>query len=228
MEDKLVMLLSADWFFPHWHLVGAESEQRSQMEALQQGCRTIVKQFVGHAKEYWHVSFAPERMSETAVAFEKLLASTKVPSSTISSLQKSGPSSAETESASQEAFILFALTERLRTVGEAPNCPPLEPETREAVLRVSDKYDVGDVDWEQICLKSATPWDRYLRTLSPDQPTLLADFLVAEVLVKTSFRQLWAELLNKLNSHQREELMNWYRCAAKAMMGIELPFSKII
>jgi hypothetical protein len=228
MEDKLVMLLSADWFFPHWYLIGAESERRSQTEALQEGCRTIVKQFVGHAKEYWHVSFTPERIRETAVAFDKLLASTKVASSTMSSLLKSDLTSAKTESASQEAFILFALTERLRTVGEAPNCPSLEPEIREAVLRVSDKYDVGDADWEQICLNSTTPWDRYLRGLSPDQPTLLADFLLAEVLVKTSFRQLWAELLNKLNSHQREELMNWYRCSAKAMMGIELPFSRII
>ena len=63
-SDDLVMLLSTDWFLPYWFVLGIGAEDERKV-CVKEGCRKIVKQIMSGAREYWHVSFSEERISET-------------------------------------------------------------------------------------------------------------------------------------------------------------------
>jgi hypothetical protein len=69
--DKLVMLLSADWFYPFWNQVGLNVDD-AKRKKLQENCRTLVRELMASYAEYWLISFAPERIATT---YQGLLAS---------------------------------------------------------------------------------------------------------------------------------------------------------
>jgi hypothetical protein len=47
MADHAPMLLSTDWFAPHWNVIGIEADRQKQ--CFQNGCRDIVRGVVGEA-----------------------------------------------------------------------------------------------------------------------------------------------------------------------------------
>jgi hypothetical protein len=225
MSDKVIMLLSSDWFFPYWDRIGMKIDDDKKKESLHHGCRKIVEQFMSNAKEYWHISFAPGRVERTRSMLESLLRKTSLPESTAGILMAlASAERAETEDMGMD-FVMFALTERLQTITAEADSVYLSAEVREIVTEISAKSE-AEVDWEQLCLSSATTWDRYLKGITPEQPTALADFLIAEVLVK-SFQPLWAKVTAKLNAKQQGELIDWYRASAKSIMGLDLSTLRI-
>src|ERR1700685_961556 len=66
--DKLIMLLSTDWFFEYWPLIGLCIE-KNRRNCLKTECREFVTQFVGGASEYWNISFAEDRLTATQTDF---------------------------------------------------------------------------------------------------------------------------------------------------------------
>jgi hypothetical protein len=70
MVDKVVMLLSTDWFLPYWSVVGIEATE--QKLCVQEGCRQIVHEMVNGATEYYHVNFSDERLRATRQSLRDL------------------------------------------------------------------------------------------------------------------------------------------------------------
>src|ERR1700688_3261522 len=62
MVDHAAMLLSTDWFVPYWTVIGLEADK--QKECLQNGCRDIVRQVVGRARDYL-TDFSDDRVERT-------------------------------------------------------------------------------------------------------------------------------------------------------------------
>ena len=62
--DRLVLLLSADWFFPYWDLIGIFTNNKRK-SLLSEGCREIVRQIMSTATRYWHTNFSEARVKET-------------------------------------------------------------------------------------------------------------------------------------------------------------------
>lgn len=224
MTDKVMMLLSSDWFFPYWGVIGITIDDDKKRESLQHGCRTIVAQFMSRASEYWHISFDPGRVERTRTMFENLVRTASLPRNINDLILGLGHGHGDTEGTGTDS-VMFALTERLRTVTAHADSVYLSAGIREIVEQVAVKY-VTEVNWEQLCLRSATTWDRYLRRITPEQQTYLADILVSELLVE-SFQPFWREVTARLNVKQQEELMNWYRTSAKSIMGIDLPSHRV-
>src|SRR6267142_2238588 len=68
MMDIIVMLLSSDWFFEKWSLLGLDAELNDKRR-LQELCRRIVGQILANAKKYWSADFSEERKSVTSRMF---------------------------------------------------------------------------------------------------------------------------------------------------------------
>lgn len=62
--DQTAMLLSTDWFLPHWSLIGIQVAEPSK-ECFQQGCRDIVLQFIDGVEEYYLINFSEARTEQT-------------------------------------------------------------------------------------------------------------------------------------------------------------------
>jgi len=62
--DQLVILLSADWFLPKWHLLGLHSTPQA-IAAFQRRCRALTLEFSDGEVDYWLVSFEEERIAQT-------------------------------------------------------------------------------------------------------------------------------------------------------------------
>src|SRR6266542_299640 len=63
MVDHAAMLLSTDWFAPYWTVIGLEADKQKQ--CLQNGCREIVRQVVGEARDYYLIDFSHDRIERT-------------------------------------------------------------------------------------------------------------------------------------------------------------------
>jgi hypothetical protein len=62
--DRIVMLLSADWFKSHWHSIGISAELWHR-EQFSEQCRDIVRRMMAGQSEYWQISFEEVRINET-------------------------------------------------------------------------------------------------------------------------------------------------------------------
>src|SRR5437867_4565357 len=123
--DMLTMLLSTDWFLPYWHVLGMGVPGGSKIFA-QQGCREIVRQIAGAAKEYWLTDFSEERVDRTNSLLQKLLqkvCSSEFTVSTIISLIGQTEKHAVDEGTS---WLLVSLTEQVlcNTLAQAEQLNP--------------------------------------------------------------------------------------------------------
>ena len=212
--DKVAMLLSADWFFPHWHLIGifAEDNKRS---LLREGCREIVRQIMGTATQYWHTNFSAARVNETRAMLEALIKRCDLePVSTnrITSLISREDSPVDNGT----RWLLVMMTEQLldKSVPAA-----LDTAITEQLRGGWDELqNLDDIDFQEYCLNSATTWDRYLRDATPDLPGMLADY-VSAIASDSKFDVLWRFINAKLTARQRHELISWYRSTGQSLTG---------
>ncbi len=70
--DYFILLLSTDWFLPHWPEIGIDVAEPKKV-GLQQGCREIAKQVLGGADNYFLAGFSEECSQETHAMFLALL-----------------------------------------------------------------------------------------------------------------------------------------------------------
>ena len=65
--DKFVLLFSADWFRPFWHVTGFKVQPGSDGD-FQQEMRSEVRALIDDAEQYWHVPFTEQRIENTRSA----------------------------------------------------------------------------------------------------------------------------------------------------------------
>jgi hypothetical protein len=208
--DRLVMLLSCDWFLPYWSEIGVQLDE-SRSASIQLGTRTIIPQILGAADEYYHIDFSAERQQETRLLLDSLIGNCEAGNALTPAVLEWSELSDEDEKA---AWICSSLTDDL-VDGEAHERDPwLNPEIH-AVLRMSVQPYTRDA-WEfsEICEASKTTWDKYLKRLTPEQPSALADAL-GGFLTARRYRIFWESICPKLTQMQRHELFVWYRATAR-------------
>lgn len=210
MLDKLVMLLSTDWFKFYWYTIGIDVDEPTKT-SIQQGCREIVKQILSGAKSYFHISFAEERKNNTRAMVESLA-------------EKSGARPVlraiddwvkMSDEDLKAAWIYTSLTEDLLSGDFRKGDPTLDPAIITIMAGAQMKYDLAPFEFLEKCESSNTSWDQYTRELTGELPTALADDLAA-VLTARRFETFWNSLRDKLTGVQREQLVAWYREVAKA------------
>jgi hypothetical protein len=98
---------------------------------------------------------------------------------------------------------------------------PLDADLKRAVSEVWDKLNgtqFPEPNFEQICLSSKSDWDIFTRSTTPDEPTMLSDYL-SSLLSEEKFEQFWTAVRAKLSLGERRELLNWYHKVGETMTG---------
>jgi hypothetical protein len=210
MLDKLVMLLSTDWFKPYWSSIGIEVEETVKT-SIQQGCREIVRQILSGAKNYYLASFSDDRKNKTQTMLESLAQQAQT-EAVLSAVEEWTKMSDEELKA---AWIYTTLTDDLFSRESREGDPKLDPTITAIMTSAQKKYDLAPFEFLEKCESSETSWDQYTRELTPELPTALADDLAA-VLTARRFEAFWKSVRDRLTPAQREELTSWYREMAKA------------
>jgi len=222
--DTLVSLLSTDWFLPHWHVLGISIED-GKRPAFQNGCRDIVRQILGSAKQYWLADFSAERVEKTHSLFCALLEECHADKRVVehvSELLGEGHS----EPLENTGWIILSVVEMMAK-GTLDESTALDSSLREQVMRVwhtIDRNGSCEADFERLCRNSHSAWDTFIRNTTPDLPTRLADYVVSTARTD-KFQAFWAALTASIPLRQRLELGRWLGGVAESMTGqpLELP-----
>jgi hypothetical protein len=207
--DHLVMLLSTDWFLPHWPLIGIDAG--SNDSALQQRCRSIVRDLIGGASEYYHISFSEERLTATRTALVRAAVDCSLRPAAATQIERICVPKSDRDEQHKAAWVL------LDVVGpEMLQDQHLEPALRTALNGAKKWFEFDAELLEQRCIESRTEWDSYIRDLTPEQPSALFDFVAAGLIVEAQF----AFVLNQLTTAQQNLLMAVCRKRRSQITGL--------
>lgn len=207
--DKLAMLLSTDWFLPHWSIIGIDP--CSNGIAFQQTFRNIVRDLVGEATDYYLISFTDQRIAATREALVRAAVECSLPPGGAMQIEQICTPNPYRDEQHKSAWVLLDI------VGpELLQDQHLEPTIRTALNGAKQwfKFDAELIDRQ--CVESGTPWDSYIRDLTPDQPSSLSDFVTAGLIVEAQF----AFVLKELTTTQRELLLALCRKRRSQITGL--------
>lgn len=209
MTDSLIMLLSSDWFLPFWREVGIEVDHASKT-AIQEGCRAIVRRFIGDAESYYHIDLREERWRATNSVFIHLLES--VGALNLLSVVDWRDSPSDDLST---GIMLWALTDDSLMSGEEGGTPALNDVIRFQIFGLSARCDVDPDKFDQISIQSTSSWDRYLASLFEELPDAL-DTKACFAVKQRRLSSLWSRICERLSGQQKDDLLCWYKSVCKA------------
>ena len=207
------MLLSSDWFFDKWSLLGLHAELNKKRQ-LQGRCRQIVKQILAKAQQYWLADFSEERKSVTSRLFFDAAASCGLADSFINRVRELADGEGWRESDKEFDLLFSTLTEAL--IGQPPQAvspSAIELVTRNWRILVPDELDSLQTAAE----RSQTPWDTHISGLTPDLPTYLPDWVVRICMQTSDCRKFWNSLEDSLSPTDRTALIDWYVAEAREL-----------
>lgn len=207
--DKLAMLLSTDWFFPYWRLVGIEVPKKVE---FQSGCREIVRGFVKQATSYYNIDFSEERCESTRGAFRRLSVRVGFEGDGKESGWKLELASLDDRHQLETTAWLFSTVRKTLLADEN-----LEKNIREALQEVN-KARLNMPNFGDLCLESQSEWDVYIRSLTPELPNSLADWVKVGLLASLEL----SRVLGQLDSTQRRVLGKKFKTAVKQVTGGEV------
>lgn len=201
--DKVAMLLSTDWFQPHWPVIDLNATLESAA-CIQKGCRDIVHRMVGEAEEYWLISFAEERVRATREAVMTLagrcgldVASTE----RLNELCRERPGREERE----KTAWLFSTV-----LPELAGDHLFTPEVRLVLENANGSFQFDGK------FQPRSGWDRRIRDLTPDLPTYLSDWISVGVLAEAALDYI----LTSLSTEQKQLLRARFKAAAVRLTGL--------
>jgi hypothetical protein len=197
-------------------VIGLNAEPE-MLSCIQQGCREIVNQMVGDTEEYWLISFAEERLQATRkdlLSLPRKCGLDAASEERLSDLCRERANRGERE---KTAWLLRVVTAELLRDSE------VTPEIR-LVLECARTTSQSAEAFDQVSIESQSPWDRRIRDLTPDLPTLLGDWVSVGVLAEAALD----DILTHLSTEQQQLLRGRFKAAAMKVTGmreIELPDS---
>lgn len=211
MIDYLIMLFAADWFDPHWSSIGV-GVGKGVRTALRLGCRDIVHQILSGAEHYYLVSFSDQRKTETRATLESLMRNCRAPECVYRIVNRWA---ALTDDELKAAWICNDFTNDILSGNTRNDDPKLDARIVAALTASRKSYNIETYEFSEMSLASPSTWDAFIRSLTPEQPTALADNLAA-VLEYQRLEELWNSAKVRLTANQKEELVTWYHEMAKA------------
>jgi len=190
------MLLSTDWFAPYWTVIGLEPISKNSAFKMDVG--TSCDNFVGRARDYYLIDFSDDRVGRTGLTFARSFGI----ANSVMRLQFGlrnwwQTSRAETNSARQFGCSAICTTNCLKT-------RDLDQQIKSALARSHSKLSfASELNFEEICLRSSTAWDGYIRNLTPELPASLAHLV--SVVASLSKGEWWdcAAARSRLRDKQR-------------------------
>lgn len=210
--DKLLMLFSADWFFPFITLLVPNMDDVS-CKAIRQVARDTIRIFMINESVYWNISFSKKRLQGTTTHFTNMLKMTYFSDKKIDKLYQYIKNATDTDESEKTTLWLFGmLTEALLAEDTTLSALKINQKKieiiKEEALKESNKKRY--YNFEKLALASTTSWDKYLRNLTPDLPTYLSDYAENYLANFDIFRMFWFRISKRLNKSDLKVLIKWY------------------
>jgi hypothetical protein len=216
--DQDILLLSTDWFLPFWEIFGLIYDIK-QKNLIQNCAQETVKKFMKNSESFWFRGHSPNQFIERKSDFINGLLRSGLREKGINrlfvALLEAGARESHEESGTQWLFAM--ITNSLRNGDPAFTTDTLQLPLRKKLSDALVKAKVfPQLDFETANLSSVTHWDKYVRNLTLDLPSMLSDY-VAGFTIGGEFKQFWCALIRDLNAVQTKELLTWYINAAKQL-----------
>ena len=215
------MLLSSDWFFPRWESIGLEISEKLSLQ-LRSECRDEVRRFVNGADQYWNASFSSDRVNSTRKFLADGLGKYASDTSSAPLLLSVDLHTEDPSQGFNESWAIDFLNRNLFDDSEDKFAtPPLDIAITDKLSCIIAEFGAARVSYSKLARESATNWDRYLRSLTPDLPTYLADFLSTELMPQLEIFTLWRHIRERLTTAEFLKLLAWYKVAVPAVTGVD-------
>jgi hypothetical protein len=188
---------------------------RTSRKEIQRDARAVVEEFMLDVHRYVAIDFSDARLDRTRKRLQDAIA-------------KASGVSAEAfidASATDDPTIIWLIEtitldnvrkhideiSFIHDLGISERAWSIVVDVSEATL----KADVS-IDLEAIFLSSTNDWDMYLRSLAPDQPTWITDWLLARSFTASRFQVFWSTLTEQLSPEEVGKILNWYNLQVSA------------
>jgi hypothetical protein len=210
MVDKAAMLLSTDWFAPYWTVIGIEAENEKQY--FQNGCRDIVRRLVGDAADYYLIDFSENRIEQTRKDLRLLARTCKLSKAAVTRIDELAANKSGRNQLEKTAWLFRHLCDELLTDND------LNQQVKPVLERSRAKFSIAnELNFEEICLRSSTLWDSYIKSLTPELPASLAHLVSTGLLAIAEL----ADVLRQLDTSQRAQLHARFQVLATRLTGVE-------
>ena len=221
MIEFLVLLLSTDWFLPHWTEIGIELPEATRA-CIQQGCRVIIDQMTGTDDGTFVRSFSESIRQVVESKFLALLVRCGAEPELLATRKEW----AKLSHGELTAVFLCAMFNRDIPAADGSDvAPQLDFPIRAEVVRAWEGYALNPSVFRDCCLSSQTAWDIRTRKLLASPRTLVNQLW--RVLLDHRLRAFWVDLHQRLTEQQLRELASWYRAMIKTAShenaAIDLP-----
>jgi hypothetical protein len=212
--DKLAMLLSTDWFFNYWSMIGLIAED-GQRASIQLACRDVVKKMMSGADVYWNVSFSPDRLARTKSDLIDGCMASGADKPLIDCIKTVASDELTSSYDSTSSSMLALMTDQLARAPGADDLFEIDVELKREIQNLWSNDGCSDIDFEQICLSSTDSWDAYTRSLTPDLPMMLADYLSGLLdVIDDRFLSLWSRIVKTMPVQDVSRIRSGYLKAA--------------
>jgi hypothetical protein len=217
--DKLLMLLSAEWFAPYCKSFGLVLTGDEQAR-VQRVARDGVRNFIGSNDTYWNIDLSQQRVAQTVDSFSKGLRDNGLSTTAVAQiLDLFTEKQTDVEAAATMLWLLSALSDQLISSNSTESRPEVAAETLQVVQSMwqASVRDATSEELERSALASQSEWDRYLRCLTPDLPTYLSDWAAQNLKNADRFQRFWAQLFWVTSATDRQILRDWYQAEARKL-----------
>lgn len=210
MSEFLILLLSTDWFLPYWAEIGIDIREDKKIR-IQDGCREIVDQIADGDDSVFLHSFSEHHRREAESKFVALLRRYEAEPEMEGTFDEWKNLSHRKLTAVVECA---RLNSQIPSADGSAGAPYLDFSIRAEVVKAWDAHAVKASVFRDICLDSKTRWDFRTQKLLVSPRTLVNQLW--RVLLDHGFRAFWADLRVRLEPHQLQELVSWYRAVIRA------------
>lgn len=213
------MLLSTAWFFDHWPLIGlvVDDDQRA---SIQLECRNIVKKIMAESSTYWNVSFSKDRRMKTESDLIACFVDACVAQASIDQIRAILNNESMNSYDSSASSMLAVMTDQLVNASKPDEAFEIDVRLKDAIRLLWSENYINDIDFEKLCLSSADSWDIYMRSLTPDLPMMLSDYLLELMgVVDDKFLSLWSCIVRTMPPKDISHIRSGYLEAARKAIG---------
>lgn len=224
LVDKLVLLLSTDWFDDYWPLIGLQAGN-STRERLRLKCREIVAQIMNGESRYWDISFEDSRIEKTLSLFEESFNNCDVSDNDRKTLMAIA---SENQDGYLQQFTVEELLDSLLSLLVSETDPEvlknITPELASRVIYVYEQTQYQQLDFVGISKVAESAWDKNVQSYTPDLPECLADFALRLCQNPTHICRFWVCLKQCSLLNERELLVKWFEETAIDLVGYKPTF----
>jgi hypothetical protein len=200
--DYFIMLTSAEWATPYSPLLGF-SASKNVADVIQTASRSVVKDFLNGASDYYHVDFSDTRYKKTHAFFNRRMQDLCLPETQIEMVLNAANEFTHKSSDGAIDWLLGRAANQIFKSDQLINNQLAESIFNQCMQyweQSSDFYSYSS-EIERACLLSKDDWDIFLRSLTPGQPTVLSDMLI-ELADNKGVRLFWSLIKTRLTKEQ--------------------------